>query len=275
MTDLVWLVALAMLALPAPAAARQAPAAAPSLPTRAEKEGFLTTAAIVTEAAADGRPSWRATLDSGTLKHVAGVETADGSPPTRRDHRFNVAAYELDKQLGLGLVAPSVERSVSGRPASLTWWVDDVAMTEMDRRQRRIDPPEPDAWSRQFEAVRVFDELIANAYRDPSPPLYLNSVWDNLLITRDWTIWLTDHTGAFRTWVDLRDPENLTRCPRSVLARLRQIDRQVLHRALGEHLSSRQLDALEARRERLVRHFDDLIARHGEAAVLYDLAPRP
>ena len=46
-----------------------------------------------------------------------------------------------------------------------------------------------------MQAVRVFDELISNTYRDTAPPLYLNSVWDNLLITTDWTIWITDHTG--------------------------------------------------------------------------------
>ena len=57
-----------------------------------------------------------------------------------------------------------------------------------------------------MQAVRVFDELISNTYRDTAPPLYLNSVWDNLLITTDWTIWITDHTGAFRTRQELQDP---------------------------------------------------------------------
>ena len=68
-----------------------------------------------------------------------------------------------------------------------------------------------------MQAVRVFDELIANAYRDISPPLYLNAVWDNLLITRDWSIWLIDHTGAFGIRRQLRYPESLTRCDRTLL----------------------------------------------------------
>ena len=185
-----------------------------------------------------------------------------------------MAAYELDKALGLNLVPASVERLVSGRPASLTWWLDNVAMDELDRRRKRIDPPDGESWNRQMQAVRVFDELISNTYRDTSPALYLNTVWDNLLITGDWAIWLIDHTGAFRTRSELLDPESLTRCPRNVLGRLRDMDRELLQRILGKYLSSQQLDALEFRRALLVKHFDAQIASKGEAAVLYDLTPR-
>jgi hypothetical protein len=244
------------------------------LETRAQREAFLSEANIVTDAPADGRRSGRATLDDGTRKHDAFFQTADGSDPTRLNYRFNVAAYELDKVLGLNLVPPTVERAVSGRPASLIWWVDDFAMNELDRRRKGIDPPDLERWSRQVQAVRVFDEFISNTYRDTSPPLYLNSIWDNLLITTDWTIWITDHTGSFRTRKELQDPESLTRCPRNVLTRLRELNRELLQQTLRKYLSSQQIDALEVRRALLVRHFDDQIASKGEAVVLYELPPR-
>lgn len=268
------LILFLILVLPAAAQAQQQPRTPSSLETSAEREVFLSKANIVTEAPADGRSSWRVSLDDGNRKHDAGVETADGSDPTRRDYRFNVAAYELNKVLGLNLVVPSVERLMSGRPASLTWWLDNFAMNEMDRRRKRIDPPDLQSWNRQVQAVRVFDELISNTYRDTSPALYLNSVWDNLLITSEWTIWITDHTGAFRTRKELADPESLTRCPRTVLGRLRALNREALRRTLGKYLSSQQIDALDVRRALLLRHFDDQIASKGEAAVLYDLPPR-
>jgi hypothetical protein len=268
-------VSFVIVVLTASALARQEPPSPSSLETRAGREAFLSTAKIVTDPPADGRRSWLATLDDGTRKHDAGVETADGSGPTRRDYRFNVAAYELDKVLGLNLVPPSVERQVSGRAASLVWWVDNFAMNELDRRRKGIEPPDPEGWLRQVQAVRVFDELISNTYRDTSPALYLNTVWDNLLITRAWAVWITDHTGSFRSRTQLEDADSLTGCPRNVLARLRELNRQRLHQTLGRYLSSQQLDALEARRALLVRNFDDQIARRGEAAVLYDLPPRP
>jgi hypothetical protein len=263
-----------ILILSAAAQARQQATVPSSLDTPAAREGFLSKANLVSDAPVDGRPSWRATLDDGSRKHDASVETADGTDPTRRNYKFNVAAYELDKALGLNLVPASVERVVSGRPASLTWWLDNVAMDELDRRRKRIDPPDGESWNRQMQAVRVFDELISNTYRDTSPALYLNTVWDNLLITGDWAIWLIDHTGAFRTRSELLDPESLTRCPRNVLGRLRDMDRELLQRILGKYLSSQQLDALEFRRALLVKHFDAQIASKGEAAVLYDLTPR-
>jgi hypothetical protein len=263
-----------ILILSAAAQARQQTPVPSSFDTGAAREGFLSKANLVSDAPVDGRPSWRATLDDGSRKHDASVETADGTGPTRRNYKFNVAAYELDKALGLNLVPASVERLVSGRPASLTWWLDNVAMDELDRRRKRIDPPDAESWNRQMQAVRVFDELISNTYRDTSPALYLNTVWDNLLITRDWTIWLIDHTGAFRTRSALLDLESLTRCPRNVLGRLREMDRELLQRILGKYLSSQQLDALEFRRALLVKHFDAQIASKGEAAVLYELTPK-
>jgi hypothetical protein len=262
-----------ILALSATASGWQLPAAV-SLETRDEREAFLARARFATDSPTDGRQSWRAGLDDGTLKHDASIVMADGSGPTRRNYRFNLAAYELDKLLGLNLVPPSVERTVNGRLASVVWWLDDFAMNELDRRRRGIDPPDPDRWGRQMQAVRVFDELISNTYRDPAPPLYLNTVWDNLLITTDWTIWITDHTGAFRVRRELQDPDSLLRCPRTLLGRLRALSKEVLQQTLTKYLSSQQLDALDARRALLVRHFDQQIESKGEALVLYDLPPR-
>ena len=245
------------------------------LATRAEIEAFLLTATVVGDGPpSDAARSWRVSLSDGIRKHDAGVEAADGSDPTGRTYKFNIAAYELNKALGLNLVVPAVERVMNGRPASLTWWLNDFAMNELDRRRKKIDPPDVANWNLQMQAVRAFDELISNTYRDTSPALYLNTVWDNLLITNDWTIWITDHTGAFRIRRGLQDPESLTRCDRALLGRLRALNRELLQRTLGKYLSSKQLDALEARRGLLVRHFDQQIAMKGEAAILYDLPAR-
>jgi hypothetical protein len=269
------LVVIFLIVVPSPPAHGRAQSSSlSSFESQDEREAFLSKAIVATDAPEDGRVSWRAVLDDGTRRHDASIVTEDGSGPTRRDNRFNIAAYELDKLLGLHLVLPSVERSVNGRRVSVTWWLDNFAMNELDRRRKKIDPPDQDQWDRQVQAVRVFDELISNTYRDTAPALYLNSVWDNLLITTDWTIWITDHTGAFRTRKALQDPDSLVRCPRSVLDRLRALDRPRLEQTLGRYLSPQQLDALDLRRRLLVRHFDEQIGRRGEGVVLYDLAAR-
>jgi hypothetical protein len=247
---------------------------APVTATRGEKEALLSKGRILAAPQSATGAARRVTVEDGSRRHDAAVETADGTDPTTRNYRFNVAAYELDKALGLGLVSPAVARVVDGRPASLTWWVDDFAMSEQERRRKKVEPPDVEKWNRQMEAVRVFDELISNTYRDVSPPLYLNSVWDNLLITSDWTVWIIDHTAAFRVRKRLEYPETLTRCDRTVLGNLRGLTRERVQRLLGLYVSAEQLDALEIRRQLLVKHFDDRIASKGEAAVLYDLPVR-
>ena len=195
-----------------------------------------------------------------------------------------MTAYELDKALELHLVPPSVVRTVNGRPASVTWWVDDVAMAELDRRRKKIEPPDPESWSKQMQAVRAFDELISNAYRNMSPEHSLPAsrdngprpdyAWGELLITRDWRIWLIDHTGTFRTRKQLEHPQSLTRCDRALLRKLRELNKEVFQQKLAKYLSPEQLDALDARRALLVKHFEEQISK-GEGAVLYDLPPRP
>jgi hypothetical protein len=257
-------------ALSASLAAQQPPSPAP-FRTNSEREAFLRTASIVTEPPA-ARPGWRATLDDGTSRHDAGVETADGTGPLQGHYKSNIAAYELDRLLELNMVPATVERTVSGKPAAVVWWLDDVAMNEQARRTKKVEPPDPDDWTRQMHAVRVFDELVANEYRDTRPESYLSSRWDNLLITKDWRIRLVDHTHTFRVGRQLEDPASLTRCDRALLRKLRALNGTVLEQRLAKYLTREQLDALEIRRALLVKHFDDLMARRGENAVLYDLA---
>ena len=113
------LVSFVILVLSAPAHGREQPGTPSSLETRDEREVFLSKASFVTDAPTDGSPSWRAGLDDGTRRHDASVVTEDGSGPTRRNYRFNVAAYELDKLLGLNLVRHrSSDPSTAGRPPS-------------------------------------------------------------------------------------------------------------------------------------------------------------
>ena len=253
--------------------------------TRAETEEFLLQAAIVGERRTPGQPySWRISLDDGKRRHDASVDTEDGTTATERNYRFNAAAYELDNALDLRFVPPSVVRTVNGRPASVTWWVDDVVMSEQDRRRQKIQPPDAERWDMQLQAVRAFDELTANLYRSESadgevsrpggsgPPPSYN--WGELLITRDWSVWLIDHTNTFRLRRQPGRLPSLTRCDRALLGRLRALNRDLFPQRLARYLSAGQLDALEARRAALVTHFDELIARRGGSAVLYNL-PRP
>jgi transcriptional regulator of heat shock response len=111
--------------------------------------------------------------------------------------------------------------------------------------------------------VRVFDQLIYNMDRNLG----------NIVIDKDWKIWMIDHTRAFRMWKQIKDKKDLEKCDRQLLARLRQLDLQELHRRLDPHLNKAQVDALKARADLIVKFFDDAVKKRGESKVLYDYLP--
>ncbi len=214
--------------------------------------------------------SRRMTLDDGSTRHDAHLQTVDekkvkfegsnGVEMNFRDsYKYNIAAYRLAKLLGLNMVPPYVERKVGADTGSVSWWVND-AMMEVQRYKKNIPIPDPDRWNEQMYAVRVFHELTF----DTDPNL------TNLLITKDWQLWIIDQTRAFRLNTNIREPKNLVKCDRRLLARMRDLDADKLKEALGEWLTKSELHGLEARRARIVKFFDDAIKAKGETAVLYD-----
>jgi hypothetical protein len=238
-----------------------------------EMELFLKTAKIVSkkDLAVGVTGPRRATLSDGQLTHDAAIQIVEESKLVFRGARstefnfrdswkFNVAGYELAKMLRLNMVPPYVERTVDRGPAAVSWWISDVMM-ERDRYKARIPPPDPLAWNREMYTIRVFHQLIY----DSDPNL------TNLLITKDWHIWMIDFTRAFRWAHQLQKPKELVGIDRSLLARLRELTADALQRQLGAWLGKLEIDALLARRDLLVQHFDSEIARRGEAAILYDI----
>jgi hypothetical protein len=228
--------------------------AAPAL-TDAEIEAFLLKADVIrTKATKKGvTGSLQATMTDGRITHEVHIQVIDESKREFKSARgvefnfrdswmFNVAAYKIDRLLGLNLVPVSVARRWRQTPAAYTWWVDDVLMDEGDRLKGRVPPTKPKEWNEQMQLVRIFDQLIYNTDRNMG----------NLLITKDWRVWAIDHTRAFRTHDTLKSPENVTRCDREVLERMKQLDKDTLKREVGPHLDDWQIRALLARRDRIV-----------------------
>ena len=214
----------------------------------------------------------RATLTDGKLTHDAQIHTVDiyksrfvGARTTERNltdsYKYNIAAYRLDKLLGLGMIPVSVKRNIKRKPAAVTWRIDDVLMTGAERTKKNIPTPDPADWNRQMFCLRVFDQFIYNMDRNMG----------NLVITKDWKIKMIDHTRAFRTHKKLKNEKNLMKCPRGLLTALRKLEYAALDRELSPYLKKSQIKALLIRRDRIVQYFEEKIAEKGEGAVLYDL----
>lgn len=242
--------------------------------TREQQEEFLRTAEIVSNREGDtalAEPS-EATLSDGSVTHDAHIQSVDISQAEftssrgtefnfKDNYKYNIAAYVLNESLGMNRVPVTVERRVEGRGSSVTWAIDEVMMTEWERIEQKKRSADPRGWASQMFVLRTFDQLIANTDRNGG----------NVLITEDWKIWLTDHTRAFRTNKELRTPEDLEWCERTLLANLRELDEGSLTELLGDYLTDSEIEALAARANQIVQHFDSRIAELGEGSVLFTL----
>jgi hypothetical protein len=253
---------------PAAVAASSAPAGLDV----AAREAFLAAAKIVTvKSPPKGTTNTkRVTLSDGTLTHDASVQTIDDAKPVFQTNmgtelnfkdswRFNVAAYSIDRMLGINMIPATVERRFEGKPGSFTWWVDDVLMDEQERYRQKKTVPDTVDWNRQMWITRMFDQLIANVDRNLG----------NLLIDKSYNIWMIDHSRAFRNNKDLRATENLSGLDRAILEKMRQLTRESVKSAVGDHLMDIEIDALLSRRDKIVAHFDQ-----GSPGLLFDRRPR-
>lgn len=238
----------------------------------AEQEQFLMKARIVKmEEIGQGvtKPR-RATLSDGKLTHEAQVQTVnkrlpdffgDGTVPypNHDSYKYNIAAYKVDRLIGLKMVPVAAPRVVDGVPGALMWWVDDVAMEEIDRQKKNLKAPDPEAFDRRMAVGRVFDELIINIDRNLA----------NLLITKNWDLALIDSTRAFTAYPKIRNTEKLTRCSRAMIAGMQKLTQQNVAQAVGTNLTAAEITALLARRDLIVAYFQKLAAEKGENQVYF------
>jgi len=235
----------------------------------AQKEAFLRDAKVIKSRSAKKgiTGSMRATLSDGKFTNDASIQRIDFYRPIystpsgtyvafRDSYKYNIAAYRLAVMLDLDNVPPSIERKFNGSSSAYTWWVEDVLMDEEERLKRKTAPPDPEHWNQQMYVVRVFDQLIDNIDRNMG----------NLLITKDWRIWMIDHTRAFRPETELRKVTDLRKCDRRLLEKLRSLTPEKLNEQIGSYLTKTEMSSLLTRRDLLVRHFDSL-----GATALYDL----
>ena len=174
-------------------------------------------------------------------------------------YKHEIAAYELDKLIGLDLVPPTVERTFGGKKGSLQLWVDG-AMTEAVRKQKKIAPPDPRAWNEQMYKVRLLHQLTDNTdFRNIN----------NVLSDPSFRVYAVDCSRGFTIYTDLRAAKLLVRFPRSVLGAMKALDRPTVEAKLGSWLGGPEIDGLLKRRDKIVALAAKLVAERGEAAVLY------
>ena len=172
--------------------------------------------------------------------------------------RTEIAAYELDRLIGLGMVPATLERSERGQRGSMQSWIDSK-MSEAERFEARLLPPDRAAWAQMMSKVKSFDSLIYNTDRHQK----------NIRITEDWQIVLIDHSRAFRTTEELRDLDQMTIFSKSFLENIAKLDEGVLKERVGKYLTRFQIRSVLKRRDLLLERARQLVDEKGEERVLF------
>lgn len=158
-------------------------------------------------------------------------------------YQHEVAAYRLDRVIGLNMVPVTVIREIESRRGSLQSWVDG-AVDQEAAEAYKLDLYETETTGRQLAVGRVFDALIGNHDRKPA---------DILRLVSEERVFLIDHSRAFSTSAELAWAEEkvVPISPQLSLA-LRSLNRKGLEKKLGSLISNRQIDALLERRDKIL-----------------------
>jgi hypothetical protein len=217
----------------------------------------------------------RLTLSDGDITHDAVFQAIDDRQMVARlggggrqtttelnfvdSYKYNIAAYELARLLGLDHMMPVyVERRWNGMIGSISWFVPSL-MDESDRLKKKIQPPNPTDWNYQMYRMRVFSSLVRDTDRNLT----------NVLITHQWKVMMIDFSRGFRLQPELMHAKDLAKIDRTLLARLEALSKEEARVAMKDYLTKNELDAMFVRRDLLVGHFKKLVADLGAEKVLY------
>ncbi len=176
-------------------------------------------------------------------------------PPGRpngywESYKSEIAAYELDKVLGMGMVPVAVEKKWKVEKAAAILWLSPIhSWKEMQDKQK------PGKWVAQVARMKMFDDLICNRDRNAG----------NLLVDDDWNLFLIDHSRAFID--DKGLAVQLEHVDRGLWTKMLALDEASLTSAIGSWVDRSGIRAIIARRDRMKTAVDALVKAKGEAAV--------
>jgi hypothetical protein len=177
-------------------------------------------------------------------------------------YRSEIAAYELDKLLGLQMVPPTVERQVDRVTGAAVLWASPTrSFKEMGGVPGQAKSPAPPAarvagWTRQLVRAKMFDNLIAN--KDPN--------LGNWLVDGDWHLLLIDHSRSFTSMKTL--VHKMDNIDRGLWDKFLALDEATLQTAVGAWMGKGEVRAILERRERMQQEINRMVKDRGESVFL-------
>ncbi len=238
---------------------------------REKLEKFLKTADVISVEKGQGRRSekWDISLDDGKTQKKGAFKLLDRSWTNisgGNSYKYVLAAYELNKILGLDLVPPTVERKIDGIKGSLMLFVEQPFVSDNDRLQKGLEPPNPEEFDKAMAEVIIFEHLVF------FPCICNQRDLDNILIQTDqeWKIWMVDLDEAFVPAKKLIPDCEINSCTKELLKKILDLNENVVKKRLKSYLSKDQLFALMVRRDLIVEKIEELVEEKGEEAILIE-----
>jgi hypothetical protein len=262
-------VVVTLVALAAPTHA-QAPATAPVQSAGAktwighekEIEDYIKTAEVVDmkeTSVGVTHPSHAKLVAGGPVESIAWKSLKPGRyEGYYESYKSEIAAYELDKLLGLQMVPPTVEKRVKGDlGAAVMWVINAKTFKDLGGVPGQKGIPGPPAahiayWMHELTRAKMFDDLIGNI--DPN--------LGNWLVDSDWNIVLIDHSRAFTDTKELY--HQLTYYDHDLWDKMKALDETTLNGALGAWVGKGEIKAILQRRDKMGQVIDKLKAAGGD-----------
>jgi hypothetical protein len=204
---------------------------------------------------------WLITLADGPVKTRAVFRHVDRRRPhpTPDSFKYDLAAYGLTKLLGIELIPPVVERTIQGQEGSLQLFLENC-VREKDRKRKKMEPPDPAAFSKALEVTKVLENLTYDECQDT----------DDLYVHREnWRVCRVDFSEAFAPVPELLPGCGFSQCSRNLYEGLLNLDEDTVRLALGGYLSQEEIGSLLIRKGLIIEKIKTLISKKGEDAVLF------
>jgi hypothetical protein len=184
---------------------------------------------------------------------------------------WEVAAYRLDKLVGINMVPPTIIRRFQTKMGSCQLFIEHM-MTFKEKAAKNIAVPAQyvDQWNKATYLQRAWDNLIANTDRHQN----------QVLITHDWRMILIDHSRTFSTRKKYREklifdenhsegPRVMKMLPAHIYNNLKNLTTDSIREAADRSLNKNEIKDILCRRDLIIKRIDERIAILGRDKVLY------
>lgn len=185
--------------------------------------------------------------------------------------KWEIAAYRIDKLLGLNMVPVTVEKRFRNDRGSCQLWIEDT-FTLKDKEEKKLKTPSYKVfpWNRALFKQRAWDNLIYNEDRHQN----------QFLITLDWRMLLIDHSRSFATSKRStkrmiydekfnEGPRLMKELPRTLYENIKTLTAEKIKGVVEDYLTDSEIEAVLLRRDLIVTWVEKRIKELGEDKVLY------